>query len=199
MDEILKITKDTISSIFSTIKKNVENIAASKADAKDKYIRTAALMGNKHITAYSGTVPASAKIFGTILYNTSTEKYEYWNGSAAIEITDLMFLNSVMKNAETAPFRPIWKVDKSRWATVTPFSVLDGTVTAIYKGETVNGYTKWILFVYEDGETQTYTAYKKGSPKYIYGKYAFDPEQPLHPWELWLPSSLTTQSVEVDW
>ncbi len=199
MDELLKITKETLGNIFSTIKKNVEQIAASKADAKDVYIMTAALLANKEIISYDGTVPASAKIFGNILYNTSTGKFHYWNGRAATVIPLISLLNSAVGNIETAPIRPIWKIDKARWSTVTPFNVLDGTVTAIYKGATVNGYTKWILFVYEDSETQTYTAWKTGSPKYIYGKHAFDPDQPLLPWELWLPSDLATGSVSVDW
>lgn len=200
MDELLKITKETLGNIFSTIKKNVEQIAASKADAKDVYIMTAALLANKEITVYSGTtVPSSAKIFGNILYNTTSKRFYYWNGRGAVFTPLSTLLDSVIKNEETLPFKPFWLVNKAYWSTVTPFNVLDGTVTAIYKGATVNGYTKWILFVYEDSETQTYTAWKTGSPKYIYGKHAFDPDQPLLPWELWLPSDLATGSVSVDW
>lgn len=91
------------------------------------------------------------------------------------------------------------EIASSKWSTSTPFSILDGVVTNIYKGETVGNYTKWILIPYVDGETQTYTAYKKGNSKYIYSKYNFDPNQPLLPWEFWLPSNLTAGTVEVDW
>ena len=91
------------------------------------------------------------------------------------------------------------EIPSSSWKTSTPFNILDGLVTNIYKGETVGNYTKWILIPYADSENQKYTAYKKGNAKYIYSQYDFDPNQPLLPWEFWLPSNLTSGTVEVDW
>lgn len=90
------------------------------------------------------------------------------------------------------------EIPSSSWKTSTPFNVLDGVVTNIYKGETVGNYTKWILIPYANTENQKYTAYKKGNANYIYSNYAFDPNQPLLPWEFWLPSNLAVNTVEVD-
>lgn len=91
------------------------------------------------------------------------------------------------------------EIPSSSWKTSTPFNVLDGVVTNIYKGETVGNYTKWILIPYVDGESKKYTAYKKGNANYIYSKYDFDPSQPLLPWEFWLPSNLAVNTVEVNY
>lgn len=91
------------------------------------------------------------------------------------------------------------EIPSSSWKTSTPFNILDGVVTNIYKGETVGNYTKWILIPYADSENQKYTAYKKGNAKYIYSQYDFDLNQPLLPWEFWLPSNLAVNTVEVDW
>lgn len=91
------------------------------------------------------------------------------------------------------------EIPSSSWKTSTPFNILDGVVTNIYIGETVGNYTKWILIPYADTENQKYTAYKKGNANYIYSNYAFDPSQPLLPWEFWLPSNLAVNTVEVDW
>lgn len=91
------------------------------------------------------------------------------------------------------------EIASSSWKTSTPFNILDDVVTNIYKGETVGNYTKWILIPHADSEIQKYTAYKKGNANYIYSNYAFDPNQPLLPWEFWLPSNLAVNTVEVDW
>lgn len=91
------------------------------------------------------------------------------------------------------------EIPSSSWKTSTPFNILDDVVTNIYKGETVGNYTKWILIPYADTENKKYTAYKKGNADYIYSNYAFNPSQPLLPWEFWLPSNLAVNTVEVDW
>lgn len=47
-------------------------------------------------------------------------------------------------------------------------------------------------------EDQTYTAYKKGNSKYLYGSYNYLYQKFNKPWELWLPSSAASGSVIVD-
>lgn len=121
---------------------------------------------------------------GIVLYNGSATKVFATNG----ETFDM--------NTKADAFT---EIPLSSWKTSTPFNILDGVVTNIYKGETVGNYTKWILIPYADSENQKYTAYKKGNAKYIYSQYDFDPNQPLLPWEFWLPSNLTSGTVEVDW
>ena len=91
------------------------------------------------------------------------------------------------------------EIASSKWSTDTPFIINNTTITNIYKGETVGKFTKWILFVYEDSEDQTYTATKTTNSNFLYGKYNYQMNVQVQPWELWLPSNLTTGSVTVDW
>lgn len=194
MDDLLKITKDTLSSIFSTIKKNVKEIAQSEADKKDNAIIAAALNG-KYIIRHSGTPPTEAKKNGALSYNTATGKFYYYLGGTFTEIK----LSHILNLISTSPVRTNQLIPTSIWATATPFNILDGVVTSIYKGEAVGDYTKWILIPFEDSEDQTYRAYKKGNSKYVYGTYIMAAGNYNGPWELWLPSNLAAKSVEVDW
>lgn len=188
MDEMLKITKDILSKIFSKIKTDIKE--------KDRYIIATALQG-KAVISYNGTsVPTTARKAGAILYKMSTNQYGYWN-KKFIPFTIDDIITSINTN-ELFPIRRYWKVSSSIWETVTPFNILDGVITDIYKGETVGGNTKWILIPYKDTETQTYTAGTTANLRY-YGSYNYDPNLYNAPWELWLPENLGSRTVVVDW
>lgn len=188
MDEMLKITKNILSKIFSRIKTDIKE--------RDRYIIAAALQGKDIISYKSASVPNSAKKPGTLLYDMNTNHYGYWNNKfVQITIDDIV---TAVNTNELSPLRAYWKVSPSFWATVTPFNILNGVVTDIYKGETIGGNTKWILIPYKDVETQTYTAGTTAKPFY-YGTYNYDPDKYAAPWELWLPSNLAVNTVIVDW
>lgn len=188
MDEMLKITKDILSKIFSKIKTDIKE--------KDRYIIAAALQG-KVITEYSGgSVPTAARKIGNLLYRKDTKRYGYWNSKfVALTVDDVL---TAVNTNEMSAVRGYWKVSSSLWASATPFNILNGVVTDIYKGETVGGNTKWILIPYLDTETQTYSAGTSSKPLY-YGTYNYDPNRYAAPWELWLPSNLAVRTVVVDW
>lgn len=188
MDEMLKITKDILSKIFSKIKTDIKE--------KDRYIIAAALQG-KVITEYSGgSVPTAARKIGNLLYRKDTKRYGYWNSKfVALTVDDVL---TAVNTNELSAVRGYWKVSSSIWATVTPFNIPNGVITDIYKGETVGDNTKWILIPYKDSETQTYTAGTTAKPRY-YGSYNYYPDAYNAPWELWLPSNLGVKTVVVDW
>ena len=188
MDEMIKITKNILSKIFSRIKTYIKE--------RDRYIIAAALQGKDIISYKSGSVPNAAKKPGTLLYDMNTNHYGYWNNKF-VQITVDDIVTAVNTN-ELSPLRGYWKVSPSLWTTVTPFNILNGVVTDIYKGETVGGNTKWILIPYKDAETQTYTAGTTAKPFY-YGTYNYDPDKYAAPWELWLPSNVDINTVIVDW
>lgn len=188
MDEMLKITKNILSKIFSKIKTSIKE--------RDRYIIAAALQGKDIISYRSASVPTAAKEQGTLLYDMNTNRYGYWNNKfVQITIDDIV---SAVNTNELSPLRAYWKVSPSLWATSTPFKILDGIITDIYKGETVGDNTKWILIPYKDTETQTYTAGIASNLSY-YGSYNYNPECYAAPWELWLPSNLAKGSVTIDW
>lgn len=195
MDEMLKITKNILSKIFSVIKSDINTVKTS-VDDKDKYILAVALQG-KEITSYRGnSVPIAARKIGNLLYKMDTNQYGYWNSKfVALSIGDIL---KTINTNEFIPIRRYWKVSSSLWTTATPFNILNGVVTDIYKGETVGGNTKWILIPYKDTETQTYTAGITANLRY-YGSYDYDPNHYAAPWELWLPSDLGVKTVVVDW
>lgn len=187
MDEMLKITKNILSKIFSRIKTDIKE--------RDRCIIAAALQGKDIISYKSASVPNSAKKLGTLLYNMNTNHYGYWNNKfVQITIDDIV---TAVNTNELSPLRSYWKVSPSFWTTVTPFNIFNGVVTDIYKGETVGGNTKWILIPYKDVETQTYTAGTTDKPLY-YGTYNYDPDKYAAPWELWLPSNVAVNTVIVD-
>lgn len=188
MDEIIKITKNILSKIFSRIKTYIKE--------RDRYIIAAALQGKDIISYKSDSVPIAAKKKGTLLYNMNTNNYGYWNNKF-VQITVDDIVTAVNTN-ELSPLRAYWKVSPSLWTTVTPFKILNGVITDIYKGETVGDNTKWILIPYKDVETQTYTAGIASNPSY-YGSYNYDPNHYAAPWELWLPSDVAVNTVIVDW
>lgn len=188
MDEMLKITKNILLKIFSRIKTYIKE--------RDRYIIAAALQGKDIISYKSASVPDSAKKPGTLLYDMNTNHYGYWNNKF-VQITVDDIVTAVNTN-ELSPLRAYWKVSPSIWTTVTPFNILNGVVTDIYKGETVGGNTKWILIPYKDGETQTYNAGIASNLSY-YGSYNYDPNHYAAPWELWLPSNVAVNTVIVDW
>lgn len=188
MDEMLKITKNILSKIFSIIKTDIKE--------KDRYIIAAALQGKEIISYNSASVPFAARKPGTLLYKMSTNQYGYWNTKfVPFTINDVV---TAINSNELHAIRRFWKVSSSFWATATPFNILNGVVTDIYKGETVGGNTKWILIPYLDTETQTYSAGTSSKPLY-YGTYNYDPNCYTAPWELWLPSNLGVKTVVVDW
>lgn len=189
MSDILKITKETIATILSLIKKEITD--------KDKYIIASALQG-KDIISYSGTIASSNKKVGNIFYNTSNKKYYYYNGSSLAEITVDLLLDAANNNKKF-PTRQWWEVASTIWQTSTPFYDIEGMVSAIYKGETVGDYTKWLLIMRQDSDDQTYSAYKTGTSSYIYGTKAVSSAGYNSPWEIWLPSSLEAKSVSIDW
>lgn len=187
MDEMLKITKNILLKIFSRIKTDIKE--------KDRYIIAAALQG-KVITEYSGSsVPTAAKKKGNLLYRKDTKKYGYWNNKF-VQMTIDDIITAVNTN-ELSALRGCWKVSPLLWTQSTPFNILNGVVTDIYKGETVGGNTKWILIPYKNEETQTYTAGTTANPLY-YGTYNYDHDKYAAPWELWLPSNLAVNTVVLD-
>lgn len=197
MDDILRITQDTLSNIFKVIKGSINSAittAKDHADSKDNAIIAAALNG-KHVISYSGTLPAEAKVNGALSHDTTTNKFYYYLDRRLTQIT----LNHLLLFNKQSPVWANQLIPTNLWSTATPFKVLDGTVTAICKGETANGFIKWTLFMLEDSETQTYTAVKTSNTNYKYGEYSYDPDRYNAPWELWLPSSLTAGSVTVHW
>lgn len=189
MSDILKITKDTITTILALIKKEISN--------KDKYIIASAMQG-KSVISYSGTITSSDKKTGNIFYNTSTKKYYYYNGSSLSEITADLLLDAANNNKKF-PTRQWWEVASTVWQTSTPFYDVEGMVSAIYKGETAGDYTKWILIMKQDSDDQTYSAFKTGTSSYVYGKTTISASGYAAPWEIWLPSSLAAKSVSIDW
>lgn len=249
MDDLLKITKDSLGSIFSTIKAGIASTAQTIADGKDTAIIQAALsMNSQRIikfrgfvsgatiqnigVSYKSTSPLCSVVFDAMkksfLLNRSGRYYSVWgdmntfgvgsgiyvvpydgvlyyctSNSKYYILKDGTLAEATLSDMETlissGYCNQYLKVDSDLWTTLTPFKILDDVVTAIYKGESANGYTKWLLFVYEDSETQTYSTYKAGNAKYIYGKYQYDPDTYNGPWELWLPSDLSSGAVEVDW
>lgn len=188
MDEMLKITKNILSRIFSNVKSSIKE--------KDRYIIATALQG-KTITSYNSTsVPIAARKAGTLLYKMDTKQYGYWNKKfVPFTVDDIV---TAVNSNELSPIRRYWKVSSSLWASATPFNIFNGVVIDIYKGETVGGNTKWILIPYKDTETQTYSAGTSSKPLY-YGTYNYDPNRYAAPWELWLPSNLGSRTVVVDW
>lgn len=188
MDEMLKITKNILSRIFSNVKSSIKE--------KDRYIIATALQG-KTITSYNSTsVPITARKAGTLLYKMDTNQYGYWNKKfVPFTVDDIV---TAVNSNELSPIRRYWKVSSSIWETVTPFNIPNGVITDIYKGETVGDNTKWILIPFKDSETQTYTAGTTAKPRY-YGSYNYDPNLYNAPWELWLPSNLGSRTVVVDW
>lgn len=188
MDEMLKITKNILSRIFSNVKSSIKE--------KDRYIIATALQG-KTITSYNSTsVPIAARKAGTLLYKMDTKQYGCWNKKfVPFTVDDIV---TAVNSNELSPIRRYWKVSSSLWASATPFNIFNGVVIDIYKGETVGGNTKWILIPYKDTETQTYSAGTSSKPLY-YGTYNYDPNRYAAPWELWLPSNLGSRTVVVDW
>lgn len=188
MDEMLKITKNILSRIFSNVKSSIKE--------KDRYIIATALQG-KTITSYNSTsVPIAARKAGTLLYKMDTKQYGYWNKKfVPFTVDDIV---TAVNSNELSPIRRYWKVSSSLWASATPFNIFNGVVIDIYIGETVGGNTKWILIPYKDTETQTYSAGTSSKPLY-YGTYNYDPNRYAAPWELWLPSNLGSRTVVVDW
>lgn len=188
MDEMLKITKNILSKIFSKIKKDIKK--------RDGYIIAAALQGKDIISYKSASVPIAARKTGTLLYDMNTNNYGYWNNKfVQISVDDVL---TAVNTNEFSPSRAYWKVSPSLWATATPFKILNEVITDIYKGETVGGNTKWILIPYKDSETQTYTAGTTSNLRY-YGSYNYDPNHYAAPWELWLPSDVAVNTVIVNW
>lgn len=205
MSDILKITKDTITAIFSTIKSEISSVQTALAsnisslsttvNGLTKYIIAAALQGKK-VTSYSGIIPTDAKVAGTLLYNTSTKKYYYYNGSKATEITLDLFLQAANGN-NLFPTRQWWQVHSNNWNTATPFEDQTGAVTAIYKGETAGDYTKWLIVMDTESEDQTY-AINNTTEGYTYKTRTVEADTYNEPWEIWLPNSITS-GVEINY
>lgn len=206
---MLKIKNDTLSQIFSTIKKGIQSIAQSVANDKDNAIIAAALIGKEveYISA-ANSVSTYRRPKGTIIgYKRATSSvvtiqyqyYYFYSETAAPLLITVKNLKTILTNYSTYNSSPNKLISKTNWSKFTPFIDPSSVISAITKGETVNGWTKWIIFLLEDSEDQTYTAYKTGNTKYIYGKYDFVEGRPQCPWEVWIPSSAATGSVVVDW
>lgn len=82
---------------------------------------------------------------------------------------------------------------------MTPFKDVEGMITGIYKGEVVGDYRKWYLVMKEDSEDQTYTAGTSTNINYYNQKYTCYYGEINKPWELWLPLTVTRQSVYIDY
>ena len=93
-------------------------------------------------------------------------------------------------------------INKSYWSTLTPIVDGNSQISAIYKGETVGDFTKWIIMLNTgsgcETEDQLYTAYKKDNTKYQYGSYQYLYQNFNKPWELWLPSDAASGSVIIN-
>ncbi len=213
MDDILKITKETLSSMFSRIKAGIETTAKNYADSKDDAIIAAALIGKNVETIrlknikYLNNIRKDKGTFLAIhigLDNSSIPYgyfYSYSNESAPIQIT-ADNLAEILVNFESYNASYPLAINNNEWSTLTP--IVDGNkqISAIYKGETVGDFTKWIIMLNTGSdcelEDQLYTAYKKGNTKYQYGSYNYLYQNFNKPWELWLPSSAASGSVIVD-
>ncbi len=212
MDEILKITKETLSSMFSRIKTGIENTAKNYADSKDDAIIAAALIGKKVETIkllnfkYLENI---RKDKGTFLavhigFNSTIPMgyyYSYSNESAPIQI-NADNLAEILLNFESYNASYPFGINKDEWSTLTPIIDENKQISAIYKGETVGDFTKWIIMLNTgsdcETEDQNYTAYKKGNTRYVYGTHSYYYEMYNKPWELWLPSDAAAGSVIID-
>lgn len=212
MDEILKITKETLSSMFSRIKTGIENTAKNYADSKDDAIIAAALIGKKVETVKLLNINYLKNIRkdkGTFLavyigFNSTLPMgyyYSYSGESAPIQI-NADNLAEILLNFESYNASYPLNINKEEWSTLTP--IVDGNdqISAIYKGETVGDFTKWIIMLNTgsgcETEDQDYTAYKKGNTRYVYGAYSYKYKLYNKPWELWLPSDAAAGSVIID-
>lgn len=212
MDDILKITKDALSSMFSRIKAGIETTAKNYADSKDDAIIAAALIGKKIETVKLPNIKYLnnlRKDKGTFLavhigFN-STDPYGYfysYSSESAPILINADNLAEILLNFETYNASYPLGINKEEWSTLTP--IVDGNIqiSTIYKGETVGGFTKWIIMLNTgsgcETEDQGYTAYQKDNTKYVYGKYSYIYQGYNKPWELWLPSDAAVGSVIID-
>ncbi len=219
MSELLKITKDSLSSIFSTIKDNVTTLATSiaqtKADEKDRAIIAAALIGKEveYTTLISNRIPSARRPIGTFIGNAAsvlnltrgniTYYYFYSDSAAPMQVT-VENLKTILTNYYTYNSSPYRLVSSSSWSTLTPIKDADGQISAIYKGETVGNFTKWII-IFNTGtncetEDQLYYARSSSNSSLVYGKYQYKYPFTTYfnaPWELWLPKSAAAGSVVI--
>lgn len=212
MDDILKITKETLSSMFSRIKAGIETTAKNYADSKDDAIIAAALIGKnvetirlKNINHLINLRKDKGTFFAVHIDFSSTDPYGYFysysSESAPIRI-NADNLAKILLNFETYNASYPLGINKEEWSTLTPIVDDNKQISAIYKGETVGGFTKWIIMLNTgsgcETENQLYTAYKKGNTKYQYGSYQYLYQNFNKPWELWLPSSAASGSVIIN-
>lgn len=212
MDDILKITKDTISNMFSFIKKGIEETAKNYADSKDETIIAAALIG-KHVEKisllninYISRLRRDKGTFMAIYRGSSTAflygyYYFYSKTSAPIPLT-ADNLTEILIHFDSYNGSYPMEYLQDEWSTNTPIVDSNKQISSIYKGETVGGFTKWII-MFNTGngcetEDQSYTAYKKSNTGYTYGTYEYRYENFNKPWELWLPSDAAVGSVVID-
>lgn len=212
MDDILKITKDALSSMFSRIKAGIETTAKNYADSKDDAIIAAALIGKKIETVkllnikYLNNLRKDKGTFLAVHIGfSSTDPYGYFysysNESAPIQI-NADNLAEILLNFESYNASYPFGINKDEWSTLTPIIDENKQISAIYKGETVGDFTKWIIMLNTgsdcETEDQNYTAYKKGNTRYVYGTHSYYYEMYNKPWELWLPSDAAAGSVIID-
>lgn len=253
MDNMLKITAGTLSTIFTTIKNGITSIAQEIADKKDNAIIAAALSeypdriikfgGIRSVSASSirqNSITISSGVLYSICYNSTTNTfilqsgfyyYNNWTtacnyGSKATTYGWTPYEGALYKDASDnvyyATGGKLQKattanlitaidngycnsavfIDKKYWSTLTPIVDGNSQISAIYKGETVGDFTKWIIMLNTgsdcETEDQNYTAYKKGNTRYVYGTHSYYYEMYNKPWELWLPSDATAGSVIID-
>lgn len=82
--------------------------------------------------------------------------------------------------------------------TDTPFKFATSSLTIrFYKEKIAGSCTKWLLIVEGCSTTQEYKAYKTSDTSYIYSTYSMGTKDYPSPWEIWLPSDLTAESVSL--
>lgn len=184
---MFSMTSDALTKIFKKIKDNLNE--------KDYYIIRAALQGRSIITISNDSQVLSRKYtYGVILDYALKKKFYYSNGSTNTEIT-LSNLRTLLNGI----LAPCLKIPSSYWSS-TPFMDVTGSsmLLNIVRCETVNGNTKWILYMDTDSEDQIYTASTSSKVGY-YGSHTVKYGFYSQPWEIWIPSGASSGTVKIDW
>lgn len=185
---IVKLTEELLSNIMSVIKSEIKN--------RDGYIIEAAVAGGRGFTqmAMSSTMLTSfGGKYGDIV-RSSDGKYFYSKGGKYTLIT----IDNLSSLVGEGFFASAITIPNSYWTSATPFKDNCGYLSAIARGETVHNHTKWLLMMTEDGEDQLFTAGTDNNASY-YGTHQFKYGKPMGMWELWLPRTLASGKVLIDY